>query len=355
MFGKIASFELRYQFRNPVFWVVSILFFLLTFGAMTVEQIQIGSGGNIHRNAPVAMVQIEGILSLFFMFVTTAFVANVVVRDDESGFGSIVRSTRVSRFDYLIARFLGAFLAAAVAFLAIPLAVWFGSLMPWVDPETLGPNYLGAYAWAYFVIALPNVFLTSAIFFAVATMTRSMMYSYLGVLVFLVAYFVVTGIIRSKPELRDLGGYVEPFGLAAFGNATRYWTASERNTGLPPFEGILLANRLIWIAVGLLTVAFAYSRFSFAERGVSRRKLRRQAKKAARLAATPPMVVQTLPPARPGAAAWSRLFARCRFEMRLVFRSPAFFVLLLIGLANATAGLLVGNEIYGTAARPLTF
>ena len=47
MFGKIALFELRYQFRNPVFWVAAIIFFLLTFGAATSDDIQIGGGGNI--------------------------------------------------------------------------------------------------------------------------------------------------------------------------------------------------------------------------------------------------------------------------------------------------------------------
>ena len=85
------AFELRYQLRNPVFWVVAILFFLLTFGATTIEQIQIGSGGNVHVNAPAAIAQIHLILSIFFMFVTTAFVANVIVRDDESGFGPMVQ------------------------------------------------------------------------------------------------------------------------------------------------------------------------------------------------------------------------------------------------------------------------
>jgi ABC-2 type transport system permease protein len=52
MFGKIAAFELRYQLRSPVFWVVAAIFFLLTFGATTIDQIQIGGGGNIHKNAP---------------------------------------------------------------------------------------------------------------------------------------------------------------------------------------------------------------------------------------------------------------------------------------------------------------
>ena len=81
MFRKIAGFELRYQLKSPVFWVVATIFFLLTFGAATIDQIRIGGGGSIHKNAPFAIAQTHLILSIFYMFVTTAFVANVVVRD----------------------------------------------------------------------------------------------------------------------------------------------------------------------------------------------------------------------------------------------------------------------------------
>lgn len=355
MFGKIASFELRYQLRNPVFWVVATLFFLLTFGSVTIEQIQIGAGGNIHKNAPVAILQTHQIMSLFYMFVTTAFVANVIVRDDDSGFGPMVRSTRVSKFDYLLARFLGAYGAAAISFLAVPLAIWLGSLMPWVDPETLGPNRLGDYLYAFGMLALPNLFITSAIFFLVATMTRSMMYSYLGVVVFLILYLVTLSVVRARPELRDAASYVEPFGIAAIGTVTRYWTAAEQNAAVPPIGGIFLANRLLWVGIGIAALALAYARFSFAERGVSRRRLRKQARRAARLAATPPLLVARLPDARPDAARWTRLVARCRFEMALVFKSPAFLILLMVGLFNALAGLLFSGEVYGTPARPLTF
>jgi ABC-2 type transport system permease protein len=355
MFGKIARFELRYQLRNPVFWVVATLFFLLTFGAMTVEGIQIGGGGNVLLNGPAAMAEAHIIFSIFFMFVTTAFVANVIVRDDESGFGPMVRSTRVTKFDYLMARFVGAFTASALAFLFVPLAIWIGSNMPWVDAETVGPNRLANFLYVYFVLALPNLFLTSTIFFAVATMTRSMLYSYLGVIVFVVAYFFLMAMIRSQPEMRVLGGYIEPFGLGAFSNATRYWTASESNTMLPAFEGALLWNRLIWFGVALVALVIAYSRFSFTERGVSPRALRRQQRRAEKLAATSPILADTLPSPRPAAAGWTRLVSRCRFEMALVFRSPAFLVLVIIGLFNTVGALFFGNELYGTPARPLTF
>ena len=355
MFSAIALFELRYQLKNPVFWVVAILFFLLTFGSVTVEQIQIGSGGNVHKNAPIAIVQVHQILSLFFMFVTTAFVANVIVRDDESGFGPMVRATRVSKFDYLFGRFTGAAIAGLLAFLVVPLAIFIGSAMPWIDPETLGPNRLADYAYAYLVLALPNVLLTSAIFFAVATLTRSMMYSYVGVVVFLVLYLVLNGFLRTKPELRELAGMVEPFGLAAVGNATRYWTAAERNGLTPPITGILLANRAIWLGVALSALGFAGWRFRFAEQGLSAGAAARAAKKEAKAAAVLPQLVSSLPAPRQSAAASARLWARIRFEMGLVFKSPAYLVLLLIGLFNAAGGLIYANEIYGTPARPLTF
>src|SRR4051794_23103069 len=168
MFARIARFELRYQIKNPVFWVAVILFFLLTFGAMASEQIQIGASGNIHKNSPVAQILVQLNLSLFFMFVTTAFVANVVVRDDDTGFGPIIRSTRVSKFQYLIGRFTGAAFAAALAYLVIPLGLWIGSSMPWIDAETIGPNRLGDYLYGFLAFGLVNLLVTGAIFFAAA-------------------------------------------------------------------------------------------------------------------------------------------------------------------------------------------
>jgi aminopeptidase N len=355
MFSKITAFELRYQLRNPVFWVAVVIFFLLTFGAATSDNIQIGSGGNINANSPVAIIQTHLILTLFFMFISTAFVANVIVRDDESGFGPMVRSTRVSKFDYLIGRFSGSFIAAAIAFLSVPLAIWLGSLMPWVDPETLGPNRLHFYVSAYFLFAMPGLFLVCALFFAVATITRSMMYTYVAVVVFLVLWTVLIATVQNRPDLQDTAALFEPFGLGAFSNATQYWTASESNTTVPAFEGGILANRLIWTGIALLMLGFAYWRFSFAEKAASKRKLHKEAKKRAKLARTDPKTVDTLPSLNPEKSGWARLVTRTRFEVAQVIKHPAFFVLILVGLFNSSAALLLGNDLYGTPARPITF
>jgi hypothetical protein len=229
MFGKIAAFEFRYQLRNPVFWVAGGLFFLLAFASMTVDGIQIGDTANVHLNSPFAIAERTLILSVFFMFVSTAFVANVVVRDDETGFGPILRGTGVPKAAYLYGRYLGAFAAAALAFLAVPLAIFIGSLMPWIDPDKLGPLRPGDYAYAYLALGLPTLFVTSAGFFALATATRSMMATYVGVVGLLVAYVIATA-LTARADLRETAALVDPFGLRAFGlpsPATSSWSGSS--------------------------------------------------------------------------------------------------------------------------------
>ena len=101
MFARIAGFEFRYQLRNPVFWVTYAIFFLMTFGATTIDQIRIGSNGNVHKNGSFVLFQTHGIMTIFAIMVLVAFVANVVVRDDDTGYGPIIRSTRITKFNYL--------------------------------------------------------------------------------------------------------------------------------------------------------------------------------------------------------------------------------------------------------------
>jgi hypothetical protein len=135
MFKSVAAFELRYQLKSPAFWVTFAIFLLLTFAATASDNVQIGSGGNVWKNSPYAIAQTLMVMTVFAVFILTAFVANVVVRDDETGFGPIIHSTRLSRFDYLFGRFTGAFFAGCLLFLSAPLGMILGAAMPWLDPE----------------------------------------------------------------------------------------------------------------------------------------------------------------------------------------------------------------------------
>ena len=348
MFARIAGFELAYQLRNPVLWISFGLFFLLTFGAVTIDQIQIGSNANTYVNAPFAIVQTLVIMTIFANFALVAFVANGVVRDDETGFGPIVRATRMRKFDYLFGRFTGAFIAGLIGFASVPLAMMIGAAMPWLDPETLGPFRIDHYAFAYFVVAAPTLFIFGALFFALATLTRSTMATYVGLVAVLVAYLVTQGIL-SRPDQETLSAIVDPVGAGALFQAMKYWTAAERNTLLPPTSGLFLANRALWIAIAVALLAAAYLLFRFEGKGA-------KAAKASKTKSSPaPKHVGPLPAPRFGSGStWAQARARTAFDMRAVFTSPAYAVLLMIGLLNAGGALWFADDFNGSAVLPVT-
>ena len=354
MFGKIAAFEFRYQLRQPVFYVVSLVFFLLSFGSVASENVSFGLGPNVHKNAPTAIAIASLFFGMFYMLVTTAFVANVVIRDDATGYGPIVRSTRVRKFDYLFGRFIGAFGAVLVSFLAVPLGMMAGTLAPWVDPETLGPFRFGDYAYNYAVFAVPSLLLTSALFFALATVTRSMMATYLGVVGLFVAYLVGSSFL-GRPELEDVGALLDPFGITAYGKAIEYWTTAENNTRNVRLTGEVLANRGLVVGLCLAMLALAYALFRFETRGKAARKKEKLAKQleAPQGAAVRPS--GPLPSPRFGVAtAWGTLVKRTRFEMAQVFKSPALPVLLLLGVFQVGTVLWFSTENDLTAVYPVT-
>ena len=348
MFAKIAGFEFRYQMRSPVFWVSGIVFFLLTFAATTVSQVTIGSAGAGHKNGPYAIAQVVGTMDVFFIFALVAFVANIVVRDDETGYGPIIRSTRISKFDYLYGRFAGAFGAGALLALAMPLGILVGSFMPWVDPAKLGPFRLEDYLYAYAVIMLPTLFVMAASFFALATITRSMMATYVGVVAFLIAFLVLTGLFQ-KPQYDHIVALLEPLGLGAVDEITKYWTTSDRDTMLPPFAMVMLINRAIWFGVAFVMLTLAYISYRFETVGVRSAKPEKKEAVVVRPRSGP------LPAPHFDRASLTTMgWKWTRFEMAQVFKSPAFFVLLALGIVNAFGGLAFATETYDFTVLPVT-
>ncbi len=342
MFLDVASFELRYQLKSPVLWITFLLFFLLTFLAVTVPQVQIGSVGNAHINGPFAITQTTGIMAVFAQFAVVAFVAGVVIRDAETGFGPIIHATRVKKFAYLFGRFAGAFLACVIVLMSVPFAMIIGSFMPWLDAERLGPFVPWHYAYAFLIAGVPTLFLCASLFFALATATRSMMASYVGLVGFLVLYVVLSAVF-DRPQYEDITALLEPYGLGALFQETRYWTAADRNTLLIPLSETYLANRAIWLGVSVLGLAGAYLMFSFSTKGVKKKR----AMKEEESRAAPVHVQNAARQNFGGGAGLTQVWARARFEAGYVLSSPAFFVLMAIGLFNAGGALWFADEVTG--------
>ncbi len=385
MFRHVAAFEWRYQVRSPVFWIGCLIFFLLAFGATSVDQVRIGDLGSVHKNSPYAILQTLSLMNVFAIFTTVAMVAGVVLRDDETGFAPIIRSTAVSKFDYLVGRFAGASAAALVVMAAVPLGILAGAALQSQDVDRIGPFMPGDYLVALLAFALPTLLVTAATFFALATATRSLMWTYVAATGLLVLYLGARVALRD-PEHDPVTALLDPFGIAPLSLATKYWTASERNTLLPSLDGYLLQNRLLWSAIGLAVFAWGYRSFDFAMRFDAppartdepkepaprtlrglRAARRHRAELAALSAANPAGVREVLaadaragrvslpviPPAT-RATAWAQLWELAVVDMAFVFRSPAFLVLLAIGLLNGGVSLWFSGDILGSPSYPVT-
>ncbi|RNJ61883.1 MAG: aminopeptidase [Porphyrobacter sp. IPPAS B-1204] len=356
--ASLAAFEIRYQLKNPVFWVSVAIFLLIGFGLSASDNVSFGTPGSVHENSPYAVTFVLAVLATFYLFVITSFVANAVVRDDVTGFGPMIRATPVGRTQFLAGRFLGGLVIALLGYIAVPLGIALGAAMPWVDPETVGPGGFATYAWPFLVIAVPNIILSSAVLFSLATITRSMLASYIGVLVLVMGYLTIGTVLAADPSYQETFARYEPLALGAIGEVSRYWTAADMNTKLIPLEGNMLFNRVFVLGLSALFLGLAWARFSMTERAPSRWRQRRLAKQAARTAKAGAVAPQTLTAPVTRSFGLGHVLAsfrvRLRTEVLLVLKSPGLIVLLLLALTLIALNLAFSETVFGTPSYPLT-
>ncbi|MBI2214530.1 MAG: ABC transporter permease [Acidobacteria bacterium] len=358
MFFEITRFELRFQLRQPIVWISMAIFCILTFFAVTTDNVTIGGSiGAVNRNAPYVIVQILSIMSIIGVFVTTAFVANVVNRDFELNTHSLFFSTPILRRDYLGGRFLGALLVAFLIFVPVAGSIWLGSLMPWLEQERIGPFMAAPYLYSLLFMVLPNLFFMSAIFFSLAALTRSMMYTYVGV----VAFFVLYGVSQSMMADLDnqtIAALADPFGLAAFELTTKYWTVFERNALVPAIGGPILVNRIVWTIIGALVVVSTIRSFKFTATLEGRKSRKRRANAGSNEmvthVGTDGLQHLAAPRSFDAAAQFRQYLRQASIELSSTLTSAPFIVLVLIGILNIIGNSLALNQLFDTPIWPVT-
>ncbi|HVT02097.1 MAG TPA: M1 family aminopeptidase [Thermoanaerobaculia bacterium] len=355
MLSAIYRFEVRYHLRHPLFYICFVLFFLLTFGGVTSDSVQIGGAiGNVHRNAPFVIMQFLIVMSTIGVFPTTAFVANSIFRDTEFETESLFFSTPIRKRDYLLGRFLGSFTVSALIYVGVVLAIMIGSLMPWLETERLGPFTLAPYLFSFLVLIIPNLLLSGAIFFAVTALTRSMAWTYTAVVGFFVGY-AIAGSFLGDLENEALASLLDPFGFGAFALSTKYWTVFERNTALLPLRGVFLYNRLIWMGLALAILAFTFSRFRMEPASPGKSKRRKiLADDAAGPAIAPARELPVAAQRFGAGASWVQWRHATWLELSTVLKSLPFLVILFLATLNLIGGSEPVDQLFGTPIHPVT-
>jgi len=354
MFLEILKFELNYHRKQNLVYILSGVFFLLAFLATTTPNVQLVGGiANLNINGSYTVLMSLSSMVLIALFGSVAFSANAIIRDFELNTAEMFLTRPISKADYLYGRFFGSLFFAYVIYLAGMLGFLVGEFMPWLDQERIGPHSLQAYFYATWLIAIPNLFLFSSMFFCIATVTRSMMATYVGVIALLMVTFVLDTFTDKDTVI--LTSILDPFGTAALDVVMRYWTVFEKNNLLPPLEGALLANRLLWLVIGIAFLIAAYPLFSFSIEKSSRKKESKMDLNEDKSTYIPPTMniraVQhfDLP------AQIQQYFSQTRLEVNNIIKSATFSVVLILGIFLVVANSLGGlAQIFGTPVYPTT-
>jgi len=273
MWRQIAGFEIRYHLAQPLFLLTSAAFFLfaLMLASTDAGVVLSHAPSAIHRDAPIVILKLLAGLTSLGVFVATAFVASSVLRDFKLGTHPMFFTTPVRQRDYLLGRFAGSMVVSLAVFLITVLGSIAGRFVPWQEAHRIGPFAPGSYLYALMVVVLPNLLMMGAVFFAIATLTRSIVATYIGVVFFVCIQDVVETMARDL-ESPWASSLMEPLGLIALETSSRYWTVAELNNALPGLDGIVLANRLLWLAVGGLALAAGCAFFSYSRATASKRR-----------------------------------------------------------------------------------
>jgi ABC-2 type transport system permease protein len=346
----IFLFEIRYHLRRPTFWLIAGLFF--TIGLVDIVS-KAGQGNAFFFiNSPSQIFQTTLWYSIFGILAASAFVAETFVRDTNYRMEALILSMPVRKWDYLATRFVAAFWVTLLAFSAYAPGMGIGTLMPGLNSYALGPFRIDGYLASYGLIAVPNLFLVSAIAFALAARFRSLAITYAGSIVLVMLYLaslMMVGADTINYQQYQLWAMIDPFGFYAFESKTLTWTVFEHNTLMPALGGLLVWNRLLWLAIALTIWGVSYRIYRMQSLAKSQplKKISQLDRRSHELSALPLPLATELAARSPAQPihlpkltslgfnqAFEQWLYRSRFELLSIFQGQAFWLLTGFGLIS---------------------
>jgi ABC-2 type transport system permease protein len=374
MLSAIVRFEWRFQTRRLPY-VLAVL--LMAFVPLATVITGFGPVASA-INASYIVTETVGIVTLVSVFALPMLCVSAAVRDDEYRMRELVSARPVPRGLLLVGRFAGV-LGAALAVMAVSLLVQATAPYLFSTPaERLAPFRMQPYVSAFLLLTVPNTLFCAALLYLVAAASRSTLATFVASIAIYAGYAVTAMMVDSPlmagtrpatPELLARTALLDPFGLSAFFEQTRYWTPLERNTRAVVLQGNMLWNRLLVLGLsGLFLLPMAWldqrhalsrprrrwfgPRFSASRADRMPRPPAPQVSAAVMTADVPQRATSTpftaLPPSQ--STFLATLHATTTLETRLIVRSwplRALLVLWMAMIAIEAQGQLAGGE-YGT-------
>lgn len=355
MFREFFRFELSYWLRG---WMVYLFIAViaLMFGlAAGSDEIQIGGPtGNAHKNAPYTVAIWYATAGVLTCFMAAAIYDSSASRDFSNKMSDLLFSKPLDKWGFLLGRFAGATVIAILPAFGISIGILAAYVVNGSDAERWGPNYFWHHWQPFLLFVIPNTLLFGSIVFAIASVTRNTLYSFLGILLVFIVY-AISQTIAGALDYEVLASLIDPFGATSFAVASKYWTVPERNTLPIPLTPLLIGNRLLCLGLSAAVFWVAGSMFSFEARTVRRSK---KSLAAAEESEEQHLPTETKPlPSRIPAPSWlTQWSSALRSDLRAIVGSTTFIVILIFCLFNTAVSLFLSDTAgYGGSSFPVTY
>jgi ABC-2 type transport system permease protein len=352
MFRKIFVFEVQNRLRRPavyLYFAAALIFTVFTFANGYLPL-----GEKEHINAPYVIALWCAGITMLMMLVSSSIMGQPLYRDIENNTKDYYLTYPITKAGYFWGRYLGSFVfmlfIASAIIIGAYLGTKLGPAMGWKDAKEYGPNKLIYYLHPFFVVALPNLFFTSSLFFGLVALTRNVKVIYSGGILLFLGYFLSIFFLNHTNNATVIINS-DPFGVNAVRLLSGNTTSVEKNTTLFPVEGAFLANRLIWTGLGLGILLFTYFRFNF-ERFFSGKRDRSVIDDVA--VKTKRSLVLNTKVNFSGNYNRKTLFNLARVELTNIIRDNYFWIILLSGIGFLLFAFWMGENNYGVAYFPRT-
>ncbi|MDA9858609.1 M1 family aminopeptidase [Rubripirellula sp.] len=332
-------------------YVFLVIIGLLAFAATSSDNVQVGGSlENAFRNSPFTIQMMYAALSIVSVVMTAAFANGAASRDFMYNTNQLIFTKPIDKFAYVMGRFWGATLVAIVPMLGVSIGILLAKYMPWVEPEDWGPVSWSAHFWGLAVSAVPNAIIVSALIFAVAVYTRSTIGAFIAAILLIVGSAIASALVANLDN-QTLAALVDPFGTTAMESVTRYWTVDDRNIQVVTLSGLVLANRVFWLAISVSVLMLAYWRFSFTERQRAPRKME-DAKEDDLVSVPIPQVGFN----HGVGARLIQLRSQVKVEFFETIKSNVFIILMMVALMDVLVALTLSDSAsFGLKSLPVTY
>lgn len=359
MFRHIFNFEIKYRIKRPATWAYFGILFV--FGVLVGIYGDTPSSEKVYANSPYAIGLMLIIISIFGTLIASAVMGVPIYRDIEHQVKDYFFTYPISEKQYLLGRYFGSLailLLISIGFqLGLMVGFGLGPSAGLEQPERFGPFNLWYYVQPTLAYYWTNFLLTGTIFFALVVFTRKIFATYVGSVLFFIAYLLGNALTQDL-EQRDLVDMLDPFAFNTYINATRYWTPVEQNELVATMTGHLFWNRVLWLGIALVIFLVTIFRFEFSkffEERSSRKKAKKEETVALRPSAISLASIGKVQKVFSNGLYFRQMWSLAKLEFKNIIRDRYFLAMMLGGVLFLFLDGWFGNPIYGTPSLPTTY